>query len=217
MQRQMKKTIPILLALLLLFPVIALAEGQTCPVCGARDLASLAMVCPECDANLHNPVLKNVQKPRAQLRIRLLYTGGSPDRMPPYGKLYINGRYCGNINLIEKQKADNEFTQVWANGLGKDFTAYYEKIVDNIPAGTLKVEVEMKFSRFYGFGSSLKRVVFPYTTFSAGENTSLDHYFSSAATFNQHKPVKKQPVPIVSEAKLQGADGNVALNVPLFR
>jgi hypothetical protein len=194
-----------------------MAEGRTCPVCGAEDLASLAMVCPECNANLHNFQLKTKHKPRARLRVRLLYTGGNPDRMPLYGKLYINGKYCGNINMIEKQKTDDEFSQVWANGLGKDFTAYYEKIVENIPAGTLKVEVEMKFTRFYGFGTSLKRVVFPYTSFKGGEDTSLDHYFSSASTFHEHKPVKKQPIPIVSEAKLQGGDGNVALNVPLFR
>lgn len=213
----MNKFIHLILVLLLLFPVMTRAEGQTCPICGARDLATLAMVCPECDTSLHSYQLKTQQKPRARLRVRLLYTGGNPDRMPHYGKLYINGRYCGNIDMIEKQKVSDEFSQVWSNGLGKDFTAYYEKIVENVPAGTLKIEVEMKFSRFYGFGSSLKKVTFPYTTFKGGEDTSLDHYFSSASTFSQHKPVKRQPIPIVSEAKLQGADGNVALNVPLFK
>ncbi len=212
----MKKSIYTILILLLL-PAITFAEGQACPTCGAKELPSLAMVCPECDANLHSYAMKVKQKPCARLRIRLLYTGGNPDRMPHYGKLYINGRYCGNIDMIEKQKTDDDFSQIWANGLGKDFTAYYEKICENIPAGTLKVEVEMKFSRFYGLGASRKRVVFPYTTFSAGQNTSLDHYFSSASTFSQHKPLKKQQIPIVSEAKLQGADGNVALNVPLFK
>jgi hypothetical protein len=137
--------------------------------------------------------------------------------MPNYGKLYINGRYCGNVDMIEKQKTNDEYAQVWANGLGKDFTAYYEKVVESVPAGMLKVEVEMKFSRFYGLGSSLKRVEFPYTTFKGGEDTSLDHYFSSASTFCQHKPVKKEPIPVISEAKLQGADGKVAVNVPLFK
>jgi len=212
----MNKTIYLIL-LILLFPAMTMAEGQTCPSCGAKDLATLAMVCPECDANLHNYKLKAMQKPRGRLRIRLLYTGGNPDRMPNYGKLYINGRYCGNIDMTEKQKTDDEYAQVWANGLGKDFTAYYEKVVENVAAGMLKVEVEMKFSRFYGLGSSLKRVEFPYTTFKGGEDTSLDHYFSSASTFSQHKPVKREPIPVISEAKLQGADGQVAVNVPLFK
>ncbi|OGK08848.1 MAG: hypothetical protein A2W80_06335 [Candidatus Riflebacteria bacterium GWC2_50_8] len=210
------KKIRYILLMILLFPALVLAEGQVCPACGAEELASLAMVCPECGVNLHSPLLKAQQKPRARLRIRLLYTGGNPDKMPNYGKLYINGTYLGNIDMIEKQSKIDDYAQIWSNGLGKDFTAYYEKVVDSVPAGVLKVEVEMKFSRFYGLGSSLKRVVFPYTSFSSGENTSLDHYFSSPSTFNQHKPVKAPPIPIVSEAKLQGASGTVAHNVPLF-
>jgi len=204
-------------ALLLLLPATLQADGRVCPVCGATNIATLAMVCPECNANLHSFSLKKQQKLEARLRIRLLYTGGNPDRMPNYGKLYINGKYRGNIYMIEKQKPGDEYAQTWSNGLGKDFTAYYEKTVDKVPAGLLKIEVEMKFSRFYGLGSSLKRVTFPYTTFTGGADTSLDHYFSSASTFNQHKPVKRQPIPIISEAKLQGASGTVALNVPLFK
>jgi len=215
MQRQMK-IIRYIVILILLFPVLVMAEGQACPACGAKELASLAMVCPECGANLHNSLLKAQQKPRSRLRVRLLYTGNNPDRMPHYGKLYINGTYLGNVDMIEKQSKTDDYAQTWSNGLGKDFTAYYEKIVESIPAGILKVEVEMKFNRLYGLGSSLKRVVFPYTSFTAGENTSLDHYFSAASTFSQHKPVKTQPIPIISEAKLQGASGTVALNVPLF-
>lgn len=201
----------------MLFPALIFADGQNCPFCGTSNLASLAMVCPECGNNLHNSLSKMQQKPKARLRVRLLYTGGNPDRMPSYGKLYINGIYSGNVNMIEKQKKEDEFAQVWSNGLGKDFSAYYEKIIENVPAGILKVEVEMKFSGFHGLGSSLKRVVFPYTSFSGGADTSLDHYFSAASTFSQHKPVKKQPIPLVSEAKLQGADGQVAVNVPLFK
>lgn len=210
------KKIRYIIFLILLFPALVMAEGQTCPACGIDELASLAMVCPECGANLHSQLLKAQQKPRARLRIRLLYTGGNPDKMPHYGKLYINGIYRGNIDMIEKQTKTDEYTQIWSNGLGKDFTAYYEKVLENIPAGILKVEVEMKFARFYGLGSSLKRVVFPYTSFSAGEGTSLDHYFTSASTFSQHKPVKAQRIPIISDAKVQGASGTVALNVPLF-
>lgn len=215
--RQMKKIKYIIWAIFLLFPVLVFAESQSCLFCGISDLASLAMVCPECGNNLHDSLSRMQQKPKARLRVRLLYTGENPDRMPNYGKLYINGEYSGNINMIEKQMKHDEFAQTWSNGLGKDFSAYYEKTIENVPAGILKIEVEMKFSRFRGLGSSFKRVVFPYTSFSGGENTSLVHYFNAASTFSQHKPVKKQPIPIVSEAKLQGADGKVAVNVPLFK
>jgi len=214
---QMKTIKYIIWAIFLLFPALLFAENLICPFCHTDGLASLAMVCPECGSNLHNSLTRTQQQAKARLRVRLFYTGGNPNRMPNYGKLYINGKYSGNINMIEKQITQDEFSQVWSNGLGKNFNAYYEKIIGKIPAGILKVEVEMKFSRFHGLGSSRKRVVFPYTSFSGGEDTSLDHYFSAASTFSQHKPVKKQPIPIVSEAKLQGADGQIAVNVPLFK
>ncbi|MBU1105218.1 MAG: hypothetical protein KKB51_01020 [Candidatus Riflebacteria bacterium] len=213
----MKQIRYLILAIMLLLPALTSAEGLTCPTCKAEDLASLAMVCPECGANLHTPLLKNKQQLPARLRIRLLYTGENPDRLPAYGKLYINNVYHGNIGLIEKQVKSEEFAQIWSNGLGKDFKAYYEKVVENVPSGILKIEVEMKFDRMYGFGRSLKRVVFPYTSFKGGEDTSLDHYFSSAVTFSQHKPIKTPPLPIISEAKLQGASGTVAINIPLFK
>ena len=213
----MKQIRHLILAIMLFLPVLALADGQICPACKAEEVASLAMVCPECGASMYSPRLKTQVKRRARLRIRLLYTGKNPDRVPAYGKLYINNRYRGNIDLVEKQDKPEEFDQIWSNGLGRDFTAIYEKIVEDVPAGILKIEVEMKFDRMHGFGRSYKRVVFPYTSFKAGEDTALDHYFNSPATFSQHKPVKTQPIPIISEVKMQGASGTVALNVPLFR
>lgn len=117
--------------------------------------------------------------------------------------------------MLEKQEKGTA-NQVWANGLGKDFSAAYEKVLENVPPGTMKIEVEMKFDRMFGFGRSYKRVIFPYISFNAGEQTILEHCFFSAATFHQYKPVKPSPIPIVSEAKIQGASGTVALNVPLF-
>lgn len=201
--------------LMMLFCIAA--EGRDCPVCNATDLPGLAMSCPECNANMHDPKLNIQARQGSRLCIRLLYTGENPDRLPAYGKLFINGKYSGNIDLVEKQVRSEEFAANWSDGLGKEFTALYEKEFSRVPAGILKIEVEMKFDRLYGFGRSFKRVVFPYVSFAAGEKTTVEHYFNSAASFHQFKPGKKQPLPVISDAKLQGASGTVALNVGLFK
>jgi len=188
-----------------------------CPTCGAIDLPGLAMFCHECNADLHDPSLKIEQRQDSSLRIRLLYTGDHPDRIPPYGKLYVNGKYAGNIDMTEKEERDEDFVASWNEGLGREYTAIYEKNFNKIPSGVLKIEVEMKFDRLYGFGRSYKRVVFPYISFKGGEKTTIDHYFNGAATFNQYRPGKKKPIPVISDTKLQGASGTVAINIGLFK
>ncbi len=191
------------------------AEAATCPACRIDGITSLAMVCPECGADMHERTGSSNEQERASFRIRLLYTGDRPERLPPYAKLYINGRYCGNIELAERQTS-SELQQKWANGLGESFSAIYEKLIRDISPGTVKIEIEMKFDRLFGFGRSLKRVVFPYVSFRAGERTTLDHYFRAASSFHQYNPAKPQPLPVISAAKVQGASGTVALNIGLF-
>lgn len=213
----MKQTKSILLGLLFLLMAVGIADAMDCPACNATDLPGLAMSCPECNANIHDPTLAvNAQK-HASLRIRLLYTGNNPDRLPTYGKLFINGKYYGNIDMVEKQAPCEEFATNWHDGLGKEFNAIYEKILDKVTPGILKIEVEMKFDRLYGYGRSFKRVIFPYVSFAAGEKTTIEHYFNSAATFHQYKPGKRLPIPVVSDAKIQGASGTIALNIGLFK
>lgn len=175
------------------------------------------MFCHECNADLHSPSAKIKQREGSSLRIRLLYTGDNPDRMPPYGKLYVNGEYFGNIDMTEKEERDEDFAANWSEGLGREYTAVYEKNFDKIPPGVLKIEVEMKFDRLYGFGRSYKKVVFPYVTFKGNEKTTIDHYFNAAATFSQYKPGKKKPLPVVADTKIQGASGTVAINIGLFK
>ena len=114
-----------------------------CPTCGAIDLPGLAMFCHECNADLHDPSLKIEQRQDSSLRIRLLYTGDHPDRIPPYGKLYVNGKYAGNIDMTEKEERDEDFVASWNEGLGREYTAIYEKNFNKIPSGVLKIEVEM--------------------------------------------------------------------------
>ncbi len=204
----------VLITVMLFFANSAMAED--CPFCGAKDLSGLTLLCPECNADLHDQTTRNARIEKSSLRVRLLYTGDKPDRLPAYGKLYINDEYQGNIDLVEKEERSSEFAANWNDGLGREYTAVYEKNVENVIPGILKIEVEMKFDRFYGFGRSYKKVVFPYVGFKEGEKTTVDHYFNSAATFSQYKPGKRKPVPVLSETKLQGASGTVAINIGLF-
>ncbi len=205
-----------LITILLLFASVVACMGADCPSCGAVGVSALAMLCPDCSANMHDPIYRNPRETRSSLKIRLLYTGEKPEKLPGYGKLYINGTYKGNIDLIEKQTPENQGNLVWQNGLGKDFSAFYEKTVEAVPAGVLKIEVEMKFDRMFGLGRSYKRVVFPYVAFKEGEKTVVEHVFNSASTFHKYKPGVAKKIPLVSDAKIQGASGTVALNVPLF-
>jgi hypothetical protein len=207
----------VILVLLMIFGFALSAHGFVCPVCGAADISGLALTCPECNANLHDPVLKIKTQKKAALRIRLLYTGDNLERLPPYGKLYVNGIYKGNIDLTDKEERNQDFVSNWNSGLGRDYTAVYERVMENIPAGLLKIEVEMKFDRLYGLGRSFKRVVFPYVGFKSEKETTVEHYFNSAATFHLYKPGKKHPLPVLSETKVQGASGTVAINIGLFK
>jgi hypothetical protein len=208
------QTILVVAALVFIFG--SAVSAKTCPYCQAQDISALAMVCPDCRADLHDPTLSYNAQKKASLKISLYYTGDNPDRMPPYGKVYINGEYMGNVPMIEKEIIAEDFSQTWSDGLGKEFTAFYEKSFSNIPAGILKVEIEMKFDRFYGLGRSFKKVTFPYIAFRPGENTLVKHYFNSAVNFSKFDPPAKKPLPVISEMKLQGASGTVALNVGLF-
>lgn len=212
----MKKLFHIFLLIAVMLLISDDAAAADCPVCGARDLSGLTLLCPECNADLHDPTTRNARAERSSLRVRLLYTGDKPDRLPAYGKLYINGKYHGNIDLVEKEERNSEFAASWNDGLGREYTALYEKIVESVVPGILQIEVEMKFDRLYGLGRSYKKVVFPYVGFKEGEKTTVDHYFNSAATFHQYKPGKRKPVPVLSETKLQGASGTVAINIGLF-
>ncbi len=190
--------------------------ASDCPYCKATDISSLSMACPECGKDLHDPKTSFTKRKYSELTVQMFFTGDNPDKLPEYGKLFLNGKYSGNIPIAEKEARSKDFDHKWEDGLGTDYTAMYEKTLKNVPTGILKVEVEMRFKRLYGFGRSYKRVVFPYVSFKDNQRTTITHTFDSAAGFNKFKPVKKKPIPIVSEAKLQGASGTVALNVPLF-
>ena len=214
-----------LFGLILLFFSLAIeTKAKDCPACGAENMPDLIMLCPECGVNMHDYAYENKGTDRSALIIRLYYTGNNPNKLAEYAKLYINGKYKGNIDLIEKQSRKEEDLNGWSNGLGDTFTAIYEKEFRDIPVGQLKVEVEMKFNRMYGLGRSFKRAVFPYVNFSGKEKTVIEHYFESAVDFSvtdkkkkqQIKEESKKEIPVVSDTKLKTGSGTVKLDVGLF-
>lgn len=206
-----------------LFPINH-SMAKDCPGCGAKEMPDLVMLCPECGANMYDYAYEKKGTDRSALIIKLFYTGDNPDKLAEYAKLYINGKYMGNIELTEKQKRNESEMGGWSNGLGSDFTAFYEKEFRNIPIGLLKVEIEMRFNRLYGLGKSFKRAVFPYVNFKGKEKTVIEHYFNSASDFcitdkkkkEQMKNEPKKEIPFVSDTKVKTATGSIKLDIGLF-
>lgn len=203
-------------------PNVLLAKD--CPACNAKDMPDLIMVCPECGANMYDYAFEKKGTDRSALIIKLYYTGDNPNKLAEYAKLYINGKYFGNIELTEKQNRKEDNMHGWSNGLGSEFTALYEKEFRDIPVGQLRVEIEMRFNRLYGFGRSYKRVIFPYVQFNGTEKTIIEHYFESATDFcitdkkkkEKLKEESKKEIPIVSDTKLKTGSGTIKLDVGLF-
>ena len=201
-------------------------NAKDCPACGAKDMPDLIMLCQECGANLYDYAYEKKGTDRSALIVKLFYTGNNPDKLAEYAKLYINGKYMGNIELSEKQVRSQEVNYGWSDGLGTKFTALYEKEFRNIQPGVLRVEIEMRFSRMYGLSRSFKRAVFPYVEFKGNEKTYIEHYFNSAVDFSVTDKKKKQKVkeiedikkdlPVVSDTKVRLGTGSVKLDIGLF-
>lgn len=198
--------------------------AKVCPECGASELPELIMLCPECGINLHGYAYQRKGTQRSPLIVRLFYTGSNPNKLSEYAKLFVNGKYMGNIELVEKQMRNEEGLNAWNNGLGSKFTALYEREFKNIPTGQLRIEIEMRFNRFYGYGRSYKRAVFPYVMFSGDKKTTIEHYFESAVDFsvtdrNKKEQLKKEKpieIPLVSDTKIKTATGSIKLDIGLF-
>lgn len=198
--------------------------AKDCPECGTGELSELIMLCPECGINLHDYAYNRKGTQRSALIVRLFYTGSNPNKLSEYAKLFINGKYMGNIELVEKQMRGEEGLRAWSDGLGSKFTALYEKEFRDIQPGQLKIEIEMRFNRLYGYGRSYKRVVFPHVMFSKDKKTTIEHYFESAVDFSVTDKKKKEllkkekpkEIPIISDTKIKTATGSIKLDIGLF-
>lgn len=202
-----------------MFSVVLMSTVLTaadCTECGASDISSLAMLCPECGQNMHqNKMFAPNSEKESSLIVKLFYTGNRPDRVPEYGKVFINGVYRGNIYKLPNPIQSGTEGR-FKNTATDSSLVCYEKKIDKIQSGVLKVEVEMRFDRMYGALKSYKKVEFPYVLFENGRETLLEHEFNAAATFSDYNPPKLRSLAPFSEMKVRGASGTVALNIPLF-
>lgn len=195
-----------------------------CPACGSKDLPSLVMLCPECGAGIYDYAYEKKGTDRSALIVKLYYTGDNPDKLSGYAKLFVNGKYMGNIEQTEKQRRSSEGLSGWSDGLGDRFTAYYEKEFRNIPLGQLRIEIEMRFNRLFGYGRSYKRVVFPYVMFDGKKKTVIEHSFSCATDFSvadkeKQKKLQKSSQEInsvIPEARVKTGTGTIKLDIGLF-
>ncbi len=198
-----------------------------CGSCGAKGLSALAMFCPKCRQSLHTPQIQRTVRATAVLSIDLIYTGDRPDRLPEYGKIFINGAYKGNIPLIERESRQREIDLGYNRGLGHDYTAKYHADLRDLDVGVVRVEVEMKFKRLFGFARSFRKVCFPYVALRSGEKTALTHSFSRGSSFqlkaNASAPAPLQLLPglpglpsLNEILKISPGTGTMGIEVPFF-
>ncbi|NCB45534.1 hypothetical protein EOM81_00830 [bacterium] len=209
-----------LLFMLLINCCVAAQEVRYCPRCSAEAYSKLAMSCEYCNASLaeENKTKKNVEF--ASLHVKLMYTGDKPGDLYPYAKMYVNGKYQGNVEIADMQQRNSEIKQEWNNGLGGLCTCIYEKHFEKVTQGVKKIEFELRFKRLGGLLKSTKRVVFPYVSFKPGERTLIEHYFNSAVSFTQHKTpeelgLKNPLLKNFPEAELKTATGTAEISVGL--
>lgn len=204
-------------------PVAALE----CRACGAGGLSALAMYCPRCRAGLHTPQIQRAVRASAVLAIDISYTGDNPERLPEYGKIYINGVYKGNIPLLEREARRKDLDVSSHRGLGYDYTAKYHADLRELDVGVFRVEVEMKFKRFYGFVRSIRKVCFPYVALRSGEKTAITHTFKRGSSFQNRTIASSTPflqifpglpgIPALNELmKLTPGSGTLGIEMPFF-
>ncbi|HEY9070383.1 MAG TPA: hypothetical protein VIV61_08990 [Candidatus Ozemobacteraceae bacterium] len=215
----------LLLAGLLFFP--GSSTALDCGSCGAKGLSGLAMYCPFCKAALHTAEKQQKAGSKASLAIDILYTGDRPDRLPEYGKLYINGRYRGNIEQTEREARRTSIDTGHSTGLGFDYTARYHTDLRDLAPGVFRVEVEMKFKRLFGLARSIRRVCFPHVGLRSGEKTLIQHTFSRGSRFQERTPASAPPLlpylpglpamPSMSELlDVKSGTGTLAIEMPFF-
>ncbi len=185
------------------------------------------MYCPNCRAPLHTPQIQRTGRTTAILSIDISYTGDRPDRLPEYGKVYLNGTYKGNIPISEREARQRSYDVSSGRGLGYDYTARYHTDLRELDAGLFRVEVEMKFKRLFGLARSIRRVCFPYVGLRSGEKTVLKHTFSRGSSFQKRGTASATTVmpilpglpaiPAISDLlQLTPGTGTLGIEMPFF-
>lgn len=192
-----RSPLTVIIGLVLLFAscVISVPAGAgdvSCAVCGAEAFSCLDMYCPDCGALIGARVQGKSTRPHGSLLVEILYTGADPHNMPEYGKLSINGRYVGNIPLVERESRQDAQGDIWKQGLGHEYTALFRQELREVEPGVMTVRLDMKFKRGHGgLLRSCKTAVYPHRSIKTGERTVVRHVFEHPRTFAKTTQPKK--------------------------
>lgn len=212
-----RRSLAMLLFVLSIFCPSPILFALDCGACGAKDFPDLTMVCPKCNRDLHGTRSRLQARSTAILQIEILYVGNRPERLPDYAKLFINRKYRGNINILERENREGLQLEPGRNGLGVDYTALYRHELRNLDAGLFHVQIEMLFPRLSGYLHSLRRVDFPRISLKSGEKTVIRHVFKSPDTFSKKGQKFDGKVKDEFGLPLILSTGTVSIEIPLLK
>jgi len=197
------------------------AWAINCPGCSQKDLPELLMACPGCGANLHTSESLVKARSNAALVVEILYTGDKPDKLPEYGKIFINRKYRGNIPLVEKEPREKILLESGRTGLGFDFTGVYRSEFRGLDSGLYNIHVEMVFRSLGGLYKDHRRVEFRRISLNPEEKTVIRHSFTGPGDFSKKKkpaePKKGRPTTqFLDGIYLKKATGTLSLEIPLI-
>lgn len=208
--------VSILVVNLLIFTTFLFAGSDVCNSCGFSISSQLSMYCGNCNELLHSTSQKSSYSERSNLQIIVYYTGQRLNRIPESGKVFINGRLKGEIDLQQTNVESNKFNPPLKDIDGQEVNAWYKTEIVDVQSGIKKVEVEMKFNRFYGLARSFKRVSFPYVLLKPGQTSKIEHRFNQPATFSEHEPQKPEKLPVFDDVTIRVSSGTLRIEAPVF-
>ncbi len=206
--------------IIFLFPALLaffggnVASALDCPNCPAKDLPDLAMLCPECGKDLHRVESKIKARSTASLFIEIAYLGRNQDRLPEYGKVFLNRKYRGNIEIAERKPSQHVQVQL-PSETRMEHTALYRFELRNLDEGLVRLDIEMLFPRCFGLRRSLRRLVFPRILLKTGEKTVVRHSFDSVHNFSRAAPASEAVR--LGEWQLFTATGVAGIETPVMK
>jgi len=204
-------------AILVLWVFQGTGFSRDCGNCGSLGFPELVMVCPKCGMNLLAPQSRLVASATGVLVAEVMFSGDNPSRLPEFGKVYINDVYRGNLSLSAKEPRD-AISGSRREGLGVEFTAIYKGEWRNLDIGQVRIRIDFKFKRAYGFARSFKSMTFPYVMMKSGEKTVLRYTFASARQFGRTgKDAESRQLPGKGGPHLIIGTGTIGIDLPAVR
>ncbi|MBI3038129.1 hypothetical protein HYY75_03615 [bacterium] len=207
---------PSVLVSALILGLSSSAAGVDCGNCGKTGIPNLSLICPKCRSNIYPFEIVSKTLTRAILIVELSYTGGNPHRLPPYGKVYINRKYKGNIYLVQNSRPERVQVNLNPRVLNQNCSALYRLELSDLMEGVVGVTVRMRFIRGLGLLRSHRWVKFPRVSLVSGEKTVLRHVFASARWFNRKVPTSVSTQNI-DKPRLATSTGVVGIDIPIAK